>query len=170
MNISIVASREDLDQAMKEARAYSLLGQNTHLNATANATLLGRLDTVWDSIESALRKGYSLGADAARGALTSAIAQAEQLIAEAGAFAKECQETLLEKLQRWVRAFINNALKRVPDSLAIAGREFRISKVTCTQKLVLAGSLTTNVTEVFSLTSNGELELGVEYEIPVAST
>ena len=169
MNISIVAGREDLDQASKEARAFSLVAQNTHLNATANATLLGRLNTVWDSIETALRKGYRFGADAARDTLTSAIAQAEQLIAEAGALAKECQEALLEKLQLWVKGFINSALKRVPDSLAIAGKEFRISKVICTQKLVLGGNLSTNVTEVFALTSSGELELGVEYEIPVAT-
>lgn len=167
MNISIVASREDLDQAVKAARAFSPFNQNTHLNATANATLLGRLNIVWDSIESALKKGYSIGADAARGALTSAVAQAEQLIAEAGAFAKDCQEILMEKLQLFVRGFINSALKRVPDSLAIAGREFRISKVICTQKLVLGGNLTTNVAEVFALTSSGELELGVEYEVPV---
>jgi len=165
MNISIVASREDLDQALKQARALGPVDQNTHLNAPVNAGLLGRLETVWDSIEAALRKGYKLGADAARDALANAIADAEQLIAEAGALARECQETLLEKLQVFVKAFINSALKRVPDALPIGGREFRISKVTCTQKLVLGGSLSTNVTEVFSMTSNGELELAVDYEV-----
>jgi hypothetical protein len=165
MNISIVASRADLDQALNEARVFSPLDQNTHLNATANASLLGRLDAVWESIETALRKGYKFGTEAARDALTNAIAQAEQLIAEAGAFANDCQQTLLEKLQLFVKGFISSAMQRVPESIPIAGREFRISKVTCTQKLVLTGSLKVNLTEVFSLASNGELELAVDYEV-----
>ena len=165
MNISIVASRADLEQALKDARAFSPLDQDTQLHATANAGLLGRLDSVWDSIETALRKGYKFGADAARDALNSAISQTEQLISEAGALANQFQEALLEKLQLFVRGFINSALQRVPDSLIISGRDFKISKVTCTQKLVLTGSLSVNVTEVFSLASNGELELAVDYEV-----
>jgi hypothetical protein len=161
MNFSIVANRADLEQALKQARAFTPLDHNTHLNATVNAGLLGRLDAVWESIESALRKGYKFGTDA----LTNAIAQAEKLIAEAGAFANDCQQALLEKLQLFVKGFISSAMQRVPESIPISGREFRISKVTCTQKLVLTGSISVNVTEVFSLASNGELELAVDYEV-----
>lgn len=165
MNVSIMASRADLDHALKDARSFSPLDVNTQLNATVNASLLGRLDSVWDSIESALRKGYKFGTEAARDALTSAIGQAEQLIAEAGAFANDCQQTLLEKLQLFVKGFINSAMQRVPESISIAGREFRISKVTCTQKLVLTGSIKVNLTEVFSLASSGELQLAVDYQL-----
>jgi hypothetical protein len=165
MNFSIVANRADLEQALKQARAFTPLDHNTHLNANVNAGLLGRLDAVWESIESALRKGYKFGTEAARDALTNAIAQAEKLIAEAGAFANDCQQALLEKLQLFVKGFISSAMQRVPESIPISGREFRISKVTCTQKLVLTGSISVNVTEVFSLASNGELELAVDYEV-----
>lgn len=165
MHISIVASRTDLDQALKAARAFNPIDQDTQLHATTHAGLWGRLDSVWDSIESALRKGYKLGAGAARSALDSAIAQADQLIAEADNLANQFQEALLEKLQLFVKGFINSALQRVPESLTIAGREFRISKVTCTQKMVLTGSLEMNVTKVFELASAGELELAVDYEI-----
>jgi hypothetical protein len=168
MNISIIASRADLDQALNSARQVTPLEHNTHLNATVNAGLLGRLDSVWEAIEHALRKGYKFGTDAARDALASAVSQAEQLIAEAGALANEFHETLLEKLQVFVRGFVNSAMQRVPDSLNIAGRNFTIAKVTCTQKIVLTGSLQTNLTEVFSLASSGELELAVDYEVDTA--
>lgn len=165
MNISVTASRADFDQALSDARAWAPLERSTHLNAAANAGLLGRLDSVWETIETALRKGYKFGSDAARDALAAATEQAEKLINEAGALANELHEALLEKLQLFVKGFINNAIQRVPDSLLIAGRNFRIARVNCTQKIVLTGSLQTNITQVFALAANGELQLGVDYEI-----
>jgi hypothetical protein len=170
MNISILASRDDLEQALNDARTLITLEHNTHLNATVNAGLLGRLDTVWETIEGALRKGYKFGSEAARDALEIAIAQAELLIADAGTLANEFHQALLEKLHLFVKGFIRSAMQRVPDSLAIAGRNFRIARVTCTQKIVLTGSLEINLTQVVSLASNGELELAVDYEVDTAQS
>ena len=84
--------------------------------------------------------------------------------------ANEFHETLLEKLQVFVKGFVNSALQRVPDSLSIAGHNFRIAKVTCTQKVVLTGSQQINLTEVFTLASSGELQLAVDYAVDTTGT
>jgi hypothetical protein len=113
----------------------------------------------------ALRRGYEFGSDIARGLLEKAIAQAEQLITEAGSRARDVHEALLQKLQVFVQSFTNNVLRRIPTSITVGVLNYNISKVTCTQKLVMTGSIKMNLTEVFSLTSNGELQVAVDYVI-----
>jgi hypothetical protein len=76
---------------------------------------------------------------------------------------------LLQRLQVFVQRFIANALERVPTAIAVGGRTYNITKVTCTQKLVITGSLKMNLTEVFSLASNGELKVAVDYALGLES-
>jgi hypothetical protein len=163
MNLATVASRPDFEKALQAARAVGPVVGGTNLNAVADAGLLGRLDEVWDTIEAALKKGYKFGADRAREMFDAAVEKAERLIEEAGSKANDLHQLLLEKLRVFVNALINSALQRMPDTLALAGKTFRISKVSCSQKIVLTGSITTNMMEVFSLAASGELEVAAEY-------
>lgn len=164
MNMTTVASRADFEQALLAARAVGPVAVGTSLNAAADAGLLGRLDEVWDSIEAALKRGYKFGAARAQELFDSAVEKAEQLIAEAGSKANELHQLLLEKLRVFVNNLINSALQRMPDTVALGGRTFKISKVSCSQKIVLTGAITTNIAEVFSLAASGELEVAAEYD------
>jgi hypothetical protein len=165
MNITVIGDQQDFEQAIKAARKVDESKTSTNLNAIADAGLLGRLDGVWDTIETALREGYRFGRDLAKGALDMAIEKAEQLIKEAGTRAREIHAALLQKLQTFVKTFITNALARVPTTISIGERNYNITKVTCTQKLVMTGSIKVNITEVFSIASNGELEVAVDYSV-----
>lgn len=169
MNMTTVASRADFEQALQAARAVGPVTVGTSLNAAADAGLLGRLDEVWDSIEAALKRGYKFGADGARELYDTAVEKAKQLIAEAGSKANELHQLLLEKLRVFVNGLINSALQRMPDSVAFAGRTFKISRVSCSQKIVLTGAITTNIAEAFSLAASGELEVAAEYDASTTS-
>lgn len=163
MHISVIADRRDFEQALKAVRDLSEGASNTNLNAASDAGLLGRLDGVWDSIVSALRRGYEFGSDIAHSLLEEAIVEAEKLIAEAGNRARDVHEALLEKLQVFVQNFTTNVLKRISTTIAVGDLTYAIAKVTCTQKMVMTGSIKLNLTEVFALTSSGELQVAVDY-------
>ncbi len=169
MNITVIGDRQDFEQAIRAVRIMSEGANSASLNAVSDAGLLGRLDSVWDDIVTALRRGYEFGSDTARGLLEKAIAQAEQFITEAGNRARDAHEALLQNLQVFVQNFTTNALKRIPTTIAVGGLTYNISKVTCAQKLIMTGSIKMNLTEVFSLASNGELEVAVDYVIENAA-
>jgi len=165
MNLTIIADRRDFEHAVKAVSALDTSTLSTSLNAVKDASLLGQIDSVWDDILTALRKGYEFGSEKARDLLNQAITHAEQLLLEAGSRARDVQDALLQKLQVWVQDFISSALKRVPTAIALGDLTYNITKVTCTQKLVMTGSIKMNLTEVFALTSNGELQVAVDYEV-----
>lgn len=163
MNVTLVGDRSDFDLAVKASTALGTAAITTTLNAAVDAALIGRLDDVWDDIVAVLRRGYEFGRDAAREYLDETVTRVDRLLAEAGSRARDVQDLLLQRLQVFVQTFVTNALKRIPSTLAVGDRTYSIAKVTCTQKVVMAGSLKMNLTEVFSLTSNGELQITVDY-------
>lgn len=165
MNMTAVANRADFEQALQAARAVGPVTVGTSLNAAADAGLLGRLDEVWDNVEAALKRGYKFGADAARSLFDTAVEKARQLIAEAGNKANDLHQLLLEKLRVFVNGLINNALQRMPETVTFGARTFKVARISCSQKVVLTGSITTNLAEVFSLAASGELEVAAEYDV-----
>jgi hypothetical protein len=64
----------------------------------------------------------------------------------------------------FLKKLIDKAMQLIPNSITVGVQQFSISRVNYTQKLVLGGSLTTNLLEAIAISSNGEFELAVEYE------
>lgn len=165
MSTTVAADRQVFEQALKAARKAGQNPEKLGLNAPGDATLLGRLDQVWKTIETALQDGYQLGHDVAKTTLDRAIEEAEKLMEDAGKHARELHSLLLQRLQAFVHAFIKGALALVPTALAIGNQDYSVEKFTFTQKVLMTGSIKTNILEVCSLTSNGELSVSVDYAV-----
>jgi hypothetical protein len=65
--------------------------------------------------------------------------------------------------------YIQGAVARVPTSLVVGLSNFALASIECTQKIILGGSLSTNLAELFSLTSSGELEIVAAYTVQTAA-
>lgn len=166
MNIPVmIGSREVFEQALEAARATRYAPNTVDLNSVADAALLGRFSDAWDTIEYALRKGYEIGRNKAKAALDEAIAQAEQLLSQAGDRAGDVQDLLLQHLQQFVQKFITGALTLLPSTVTIGTQNYKIAKVTCTQKVLMTGSIQASLTTVFALASSGELGVAVDYTV-----
>jgi hypothetical protein len=61
MQTTIIAQRSIFEDALAAAEQIGQPGQLKGLNAPLNATLLGRLNDVWDSIKDAI-EGVRMGA------------------------------------------------------------------------------------------------------------
>ena len=163
MNISLVASPLAFDHALQTARTIGQIGKIEGLNAVIDASMMGKVEEAWGSIEKALKTAYQYGKEQVHGALEAAIAKATQMLAEAGNRAREFQFILLQRLQAFMRDLIEQVVALVPSVLNVGGSSFSLSSMKCTQKIALTGSLKTSLTEVFSLVSEGQLEVETEY-------
>lgn len=70
-----------------------------------------------------------------------------------------------------MRDLVDQVVALVPSVLNVGGSSFSLSPMKCTQKMALTGSLKTSVTELFSLVSEGQLEVETEYlntPLPIA--
>jgi hypothetical protein len=163
MNVPVVARREDFELALAAARKIDSGADVTGFASRMDGAFLGRLDEAWSSVEGALRKGYELGKEKAKAALDAAIAEVEQLLADAGSQARELQASLLRRMHEFTQCFIQSAMARVPTVIDVGGARFTLAAVRCTQRLVVTGSITTNLTELFALAANGEIEIATDY-------
>lgn len=164
MNIVVTASREAFDKAMKHADAVGPddLPEGV-LAAPADGGLLGRLDDVWGEIKAAFRTAFVFGRDKAADLLRAAVAKAEKVLTEAGNKARDLQLLLLKKLQTFLQDMIQETVSLIASEYTVSTRTFRLTAMTCKQKLILTGSISTNITELFTLVSSGELEVEAEY-------
>jgi hypothetical protein len=138
------------------------------LAAPVDAGLRGQLDAVWESIEEALKTGFRYGREKAEGLMEQAIAKAENLISEAGRKGAELHAVLLARIQTFLRTFVREAIGRIETQMTVGSGSFGLSTIRCSQKLVLSGSLKTNIAELFELASSGEIEISAEYAAPRA--
>jgi hypothetical protein len=133
------------------------------LASVIGANLLGRVEEVWDSIESALRQAFLFGRDEASQLMNAATEKVEQLLKEAGQKAREIQDAILERLHAFTEALFQGMLSRITTTMKIGASEFTLRSVKLNQKLVATGSVKTNLAEVLSLAANGEIEVNAEY-------
>jgi hypothetical protein len=163
MNITVIADTHVFEEALKAARATGYGTDTTGLHAAGDATLLGRFEAAWAAIDAALREAYRFGHEMARDALELAIAEAEQLVSEAGDRARDLRELLLQRLQVFVHKFVTGALALVPTEVNVGDKIYTIEKLSYTQKVLVTGSIKVSVMEVSSLTSEGEMAVSVDY-------
>ena len=160
----IIVTSESLDFAFRQVRELNISENSSELRSIPQiAVLEGKIAYVWDSIEATIRKGYIYGQDLIQDTIDILISSVNDLLHEAGKQAKEVHNILLKKLQTFLKNLIDGALKLIPSSVTVGENEFSINKISYGQKLMLGGSLKANLLEAIELTSNGEMELSVEY-------
>src|SRR3990172_3806602 len=137
MELMMITSPEIFEQALKAARNAGQSDDVRGLAASLDASLLGRIEEVWDSIEIALRQGYQLGKEKAQALLDNAVAKAEQIVKDAGIKGREVHHILIEKLRAYHQEFIRSALSRFPSLIEVGGKQYKIDTLSFTQKIVL---------------------------------
>ena len=170
MTISALILRDDFETAISAAKVTAAAPITTGLAAPLDAAWLGRISAVWDRIESALRAAFERGRDAAQDLTVLAVDQAEKLISEAGRRAAGVQQALLSRLEAYVTRLTDAALGRVRPELQFAGATWRLESVELSEKISLAGSLSSNITSIVALTASGEMTVAAKYTVTTSST
>jgi hypothetical protein len=167
--LHVPIGRGAFERALQVARTVAKVPTPEGLAAPLDGALKGRVAEVWDSIEAALRTSYERGRDHAKSLVEAAILRAEKLMDEAGTRARDVQAFLLERLHAYVAAFTHGALANVMTVVEAGNQRLSLTRIQLSQKLVLGGSLKASLTDIFDLTSSGEIEIQVEYSMPVST-
>lgn len=164
MQQPVIISQINLDFAFLQVANFSQVQQNNaHLYTVPDGALVGRIDSVWDSIRAAIQEAFIYGKEKVKDATQAIIDQVNEWMEKAGSKAAEIHNQLIQRLRIFIKSLIDSALTLVPTTTIIGDVPFMVSKVSFNQKLVLGGSLKTNILEAVALTSSGELALSVEY-------
>jgi hypothetical protein len=134
------------------------------LHAPLDAEARAWLGRIWDTVEGALRGAYREGMEAARPLIEKASSQLAEMTTTLAKHAEDVQATIAARLDAYLQAAIDGALKTVRGSVSIGGRELRMSKVTVQQRITLSGSLQFSLSQVCEFVSEGEVTLSAEYE------
>jgi hypothetical protein len=157
-------TRDDFELAITRSKEVGGSQRLQGLASPEDNVFWGKVDMVWNAVTNALRRAYVLGKDAAREAMDSAKAQAQALIAEAGARAREIHDALLDKVQAYLTTVIDSAIRQVRGQLVLTGgRSLELSGVEVRQRLSLSGEIGVTLESLFSLTSEGEVEVAAHY-------
>jgi hypothetical protein len=163
MNVTVIAGNEVFVAALKSAREVRQGPSLSGLAAPLDAGLMADADTTWSLIEEALKTAYRHGRDQAVALFDAAWAKAEALIASAGRKGGQVYDLLLARAQKYLDDFIRGAIARLATQHAIGDGLYGLTSIRCTQKIVLTGSLKATLTDVFALTTSGEIEIVAEY-------
>lgn len=166
MQITIIASSTVFDQSVRAAREVGKGGGADGLAAPLGGVLLGALQEAWDVVESALKAGFRQGKANAHALLESAKEKVDALIDQAGVHGREVEEMLIQRMQTFAVNFVHGSLAGVPAELKVGGGTLALANVSFTQKLVVSGSFKAALTELFAMTSQGEVQIEVMYGAP----
>lgn len=163
MRVTVLASREEFERALREASRRDVTPEMTKLTAALDAAVLGRIDEAWSSVENAMRVAFERGKAIARPALDKALAFVDQVVTTAGVRAREIQEALLLRMQQFVLRITQSVLSRVPTTMRVGDATLKLAHVQYSHRLMLGGALSTNIEELFSLSAEGEIVIEANY-------
>jgi hypothetical protein len=163
METVVLASHDRFEQAVAAASRIGRGEAVEGLAASVDAAVLGRVEEAWDGIVAALREGFRYGREKAAALLDAAVERTEQIIQEAGARGREVHEILLQRLREYAQETMHSTLAQVPATIQLGGGSYSLTTVNLTHKLVVTGSVKTNLMEAFSLAASREIEISAEY-------
>jgi len=166
MEIETIVDESSFETALRMARDTGTRTKLRSLSAPLQGAMLGWVDEAWDRVEAVLRKAYRASRDALGGLRQEALAAVDSVLAKAGQKASEVEAALREKIEAYLRNFVDGALKRVPAAIDVGGSSLSLAKVQLTHKLVMTGSLKTSLDGALMLTTGGELTVQGEYVRP----
>lgn len=166
MIVAAVVTEKVHSDALKLARAVG--GESPLpvgvLNAPLDVECSEWINRLWDLAEGALSKAYRDGVAAARPLIERISAQFSDMAAAVGARLDDIRSVILERLNTYLQASIDGALKRVRASVNVGGVEFKLAKVSVEQKIALSGSLKASLEELCEFVADGEIKLGTDYQ------
>jgi hypothetical protein len=160
---SISIETAQFQQALAAARQVGHEIPLTGLAAPLDATWLGNIARAWDSVEDALRAAFRYGRDTARDVLDKALTRAEELVRSAGKRAMDVQEAFLERANAYVDSMVTQALGRIRPTVLVGGQALSIRSIDIAQSITMSGSLKAAITELFTLTAEGQITLTANY-------
>lgn len=156
-------SWSDFMYALNAADDVDTTGDLPGMAAPKDAAFWGRVGQVWDAIEQALKESFLKGRTAADTAVRHAIQQAENAVMQLGHRARDLQAELLDRLERWMNAIVDRALRLIRPSIVVGAQTLRLDEVQVTFKISLGGSLSGSITEACKLAADGELSVEGSY-------
>jgi vacuolar-type H+-ATPase subunit H len=160
---SVAIDSVQFQQALAAGRKVGDGVPLTGLAAPLDATWLGKIAEAWDSVEDALQAAYRYGRDTARDLLDKAVVKAEELVQSAGKRAMDVQQAILGRVNEVVDSLINQALDRIRPTVLVGGRELSIQSVDIAQSVTMSGSLKVAITDLFTLTAEGQISVTANY-------
>src|SRR5262249_49412472 len=146
MTAAAVPTRAIFDMALKAGRqAGQATTIETGLNAPLLAALQGKVDKAWNEIAKTLDKAFIYGRAKVQEALDASVQTINSLLASAGEQVQLMHQLLLEKLQAFMRKFLEQTIGLLPATVSASGVTLNIAGMTFTQKLKLGGSIEANL-------------------------
>lgn len=166
MQVVAVITRQDFEAALEASREVGTAADNDELAAILDGTLIGRIQEIWDDVESALTSAFQFGAEYAKGAIDTAVKAANDLIAQAGNGARAVQQELLERVQAYLSTLVDTAINQVRPAVTIDDRDLALETVDISYGVSLGGSLGITIANLASLTSAGTITISAHYASP----
>jgi hypothetical protein len=163
MNMTVIISQDVFDTALKSARKINAGAPVEGMAGASKADIIGWLERAWGQIEKAVKMAYLYGREKATDLISAAVRTTDTVLTEAGAQAQEVHAALLGRLRAFLIDLTKGSVQLTPSEYTVSGRAFRLKSISCKHKLVMTGSLSVNLTELFSLVSSGEIEVEAEY-------
>jgi hypothetical protein len=101
---------------------------------------------------------------AAEKSMSDALSYMESVCGELGRRAQDLKEVIRQRLQQFLVSIVDGALALVRPQLDIGGNLFALSSVSISHTLKMTGSIKASLEEVCELVSEGQIEVGAEYE------
>ena len=165
MKLLVIVGPDATTAALREART---LGRDVSLpadllNAPLDDEATSWFNRVWDKVEGAILRASREGLDAARPLIEQADALFHEMSTSIARRVNDVRTAISAKLDRYVHAAIDYALRRVSATLVVGGREMRLTGVTVEQRVSLSGSIHVSIEEVCEFAAEGEFSLAAEY-------
>jgi hypothetical protein len=165
MLVTITASSDVFEKALASARNCDLIQELDGMPSILDASVLGKIESVWGKIEDALKQAYKYGKDKALALQQALFEETEKLIEYAQTQAAEVHKALLKRLSEYTRTFMEGLFASVPSTLLIGNIQVALAGIKLSQKLVATGSLKTNIMEALELAASGEVKIETEYTV-----
>lgn len=165
MLATAVITREDFEAALAAAREVGTVTVGGGLASQLGASLTGRIQEVWDHIDSALSRAYQYGLEKARDSLDAAVQAAEDLLASVGRQASAVHQELMARVETYLSGIIDRALATVRPTVTIGSRTLQLEGVDLSQTISLSGSLKATITDMVNLTASGQIIVNARYSL-----
>jgi hypothetical protein len=163
MQMVAVISRQDFEAALAASREVGILADYGGAGGIIDGAFIGRIQEIWDNVESALTSAFQFGVEFAKGSIDAAIKAANDLIAQAGKGAGAVQQELLERAQAYLSKLLDTGIKQVRPDVTINDRRLALETIDISYNISLGGSLGVTIANLASITSTGAITISAHY-------
>jgi hypothetical protein len=166
MQMVAVISRQDFEAALAASREVGALADEGGLGGLIDGAFIGRIQQIWDDVESALTSAFQFGIEYAKGSIDAAIKAANDLIAQAGKNAGAVQQELLERAQAYLSKLFDTGIKQVRPEITVNDHKLALKTIDVSYNISLGGSLGVTLANLASITSTGAVTISAHYASP----